>query len=123
MAAALLLALGVLLGAASSAVSASADIAQARYLSERNQLGLLQFCVDQHLVDADVVTLRLRALARLGTANPTTDGDAEEAAGRRGVIAFTTSRTSFVDDAKGQGISLRYSCEQLALRVVRLASP
>ena len=114
--------LAILVAAPSRAAAPSAEVARARHVSERNQLGLLRFCVDQGLVEADIARLRRRALEALGP-QAASLGEAEEAAGRGGQIAFATSRASFADDAKGQGISLRYSCEQVARRVTRLASP
>ena len=88
-------------------------------MAERNQLGLLRYCQERGLVGAAVVATQERLIALLPS-DPGLGGT-EEAAGRSGMIAFATPQASFVDDAKAKGVSVRYSCEQAALRVAEQA--
>ena len=94
----------------------SAESARSLRIAERNVLGLLQYCQQAGLVSAEAIEQQRLNLAALSPTKDDATGVAEEAAGRLGVIAFEEGRTTFAGDAAAQGISVAYSCFQMALR-------
>jgi hypothetical protein len=93
----------------------SAEILRSTAIAERNQLGLLEYCNHAGHISAEAVTRQRNIVAALppspSTAHATEDG-------QNGLIAFEESRITLAADAAGQGISVAYSCFQLALRVM-----
>ena len=71
------------------------------------------------MADATVVAMQRRLLTLMPPAPGL--GETEEVAGRGGIVAFATPQASFADDAKAKGISVKYDCEQVALRVAAQA--
>ena len=88
---------------------------QSRSIAERNHLGLLEYCRGQGMIGDEAVILQ----RRLVTSLPAVPGQDVEAAGRQGLIVFETSQATFTQSAAAQGITVRFSCEQTALRVLR----
>ena len=88
---------------------------QSRSVAERNHLGLLEFCRREGLIDERAVTLQRQMVANL----PAVPGNDVEAEGRQGLIVFDGRQTTFAQSAQAQGVTLRFSCEQTALRVLR----
>ena len=84
-------------------------------MSERNHLGLLEYCAGRGFIDDSAVTLQRALVGRL----PPFEGQALEASGRRGVIELDTPQGTFAISAAAQGITERFSCEQTALRTLR----
>ena len=82
-----------------------------------NQIGLLQFCQAQGAVEGEVVALQ-RSQLRQPPPAKIDEADEMEKAGRQGIIAFGGSRVTMTDAAMGQGVTLRFRCEQLA-RIVQ----
>ena len=93
----------------------SSETARSRYIAERAQLGLLEYCQAQGLVGLDAVERQRQTVAALPPVPGL--GDAEEAAGRNGIIAFHGPQATFADDAQGKGITLKSNCEYLVLRL------
>lgn len=110
----LLLACPALAQSASQSVGQSDAMQAARSASERNRLGLLQYCHAKGAIDDEPVTLQRRVVARL---SPTPD--ALERAGQGGHIMFDGREESFVEAAGAQGNTVKGSCEEMARRVLR----
>lgn len=93
----------------------SSETARARHIAERAQLGLVEYCHAQGFAGPDAVARQRQTVAALPPAPGL--GDAEEAAGRSGMIAFFGPQATFADDAKAKGITLKVNCEYLVLRL------
>jgi hypothetical protein len=83
-------------------------------IAERNQLGLLEYCNHAGHIGTEAVT-RQRARVEALPPNPPQSTAIKD--GQNGLIAFEESRITLAQDAAAQGISIAYSCFQLALRV------
>jgi hypothetical protein len=101
----------------------STEAALAYAIAEHNQLGLIEYCVSAGFISKDAALRQRNVLANIAKAPENKLGDDEEAAGRKGIIAFEQSRISLAEDAAAQGISVAYSCFQLALRVLGQQPP
>src|SRR4029079_4890194 len=93
----------------------SAEPPPPRHIAERAQLGLVEYCQAQGLAGPDAVARQRQTVAALPPAPDL--GDAEEAAGRSGMIAFYGPPATFADDAKAKGITLKVNCEYLVFRL------
>lgn len=96
----------------------SAEAIGAAAIAERNQLGLLEYCETAGHITAEAVIRQRKFLAALLPNADHALGATEETSGRNGLIAFEESRISLAADAAAQGITVSYSCFQLATRVL-----
>ena len=92
------------------------EIVRSRLLAEHNQLGLLEYCQSQETIGADVVAMQ-RAAMDLLPQGDVAGLDEAEAAGRRGIVAFGTSKVPVAQAAMGEGITVASRCKQMALVV------
>ena len=102
-------------GIAAAQPGTSPAVRESRSIAERNHLGLLEYCHQQGFVGEDAITLQRHVVDSL----PPTNGADVEAEGRKGVIAFEVAQATFAQSAAAQGITIKFSCEQTALRVLR----
>lgn len=94
------------------------EIVRSRLLAEHNQLGLLEYCQSQGTIGADVVAMQRAAMDLLPQAGMAgLELDEAEAAGRRGIVAFGTSKIPVAQAAMGEGVTVASRCKQMALVV------
>ena len=113
----LLLAAALSIGTASAqTLGRSPEAIAFRNMAERNHLGLLEYCRGQGFIGEEALVLQRRLVAAL----PPAPGPDTQAAGRQGDIAIEGSLgANLAASARAQGTTLRFACEQEALRVLR----
>ena len=78
-------------------------------LAARSQLGILEFCRSQGMVEAAAVAAQQRLVAATGPL-----GQPEQEAGRAGFLAFDGNQGTFAQSASAQGLTLKSACESRA---------
>ena len=101
---------------AARTIARSEETIRSLHLAERNQLGILQYCQAMGVISAEIVALQRDAVKQLPAA--TVAGvDEAEAAGKRGIVAFGTSQSTFEEAAKGEGMPAALRCKHMAMTV------
>ena len=77
-----------------------------------NELGILEYCHAEGLVDDGVVSAQREAIQR--SPGVPASGSAEEASGRAGFLDFEGRQGRFVESALAQGLTLKTACEMRA---------
>lgn len=86
--------------------------ARSLQLAARNQLGLLEYCRAQGMVDEKVVSTQREMVQRLSGSPASNPVDSpEEASGRAGFLAFGERQGRFDESAAAQGLTLKTACE------------
>ena len=94
----------------------SEETLKSLHLAERNQLGILQYCQAMGAIPAEIVALQREAVKLLPPAT-VAGADEAEAVGKRGMVAFGTSQSTFEEAAKGEGIPPASRCKHMAMTV------
>lgn len=94
------------------------------HLAAHNQLGILEYCQQQGFVGADAVQSERRQIAAMPSVH--VDGiDQAEIDGRQGTVEAGGQRTSLLEAAEHQGITVRNLCNRIGdmLRQQQGAAP
>ncbi len=108
-------ALSALAISAPAAAQQKVERLKLNYLSGRNQLGILSYCLEKGHIDDRAVTIQTKLIARMWKPTDLSGGDKAEAAGRKARITNLVDVDSDIETvSKAQNMSEKEYCQDLS---------